>query len=243
MSYFGNKQEGEKILRGAFTFSRNNNIYSEESFEVYREKKTLSFSFYSEQISRVSTGELLTITSKYRINNDYIPLEVSIDRSLGSQNVKENYIFDPKYTYINYTFENSDGIQTAQISTQPKFFIATSSACTSMLCLRSKKLDTSGKNYYSFLTSKNMWQFTEDPAFKNVVIQRLSQTTENLKLEGSVLQGMRYKLTEGAADENADISPDNIKIWVSQHMTVPYLIEGSDGTKMQIKYLNNLDRD
>ena len=88
-----------------------------------------------------------------------------------------------------------------------------------------------------------MWQFTEDPAFKNVVIQRLSQTTENLKLEGSVLQGMRYKLTEGAADENADISPDNIKIWVSQHMTVPYLIEGSDGTKMQIKYLNNLDRD
>ncbi len=243
MSYFGNKQEGEKILRGAYTFSRNNNIYSEETFEVYREKKTLSYSFYSEQVSRVSTGELLSINTKYKINNDYIPLYVKIERSLGSQQVKELFTFDPKLTHISYSFENSEGIETAQIASQPKFFIATSTACTSMLCLRSKKLDTSGKNYYSFLTSKNMWTYADVPQFKNVVIQRLSQTTENLKLDGNTLQGMRYKLTEGATEDTVDLSPENIKIWVSQHMTVPYLIEGVDGTKMQIKYLNNLERD
>ena len=244
MSYFGNKQEGEKILRGAYTYSRNKNVYCEEQFELYREKKTLSYCFYTEMLSRVSTGELLSIKIKYRFNNDYIPLYVNIDRTLGNQNVVENYTFDPKVTSIKYTFTNEESEEVRHISTNPKFYITTPSTASSMICLRSKKIDTSGKNYYSFCTSKNMWEFNEQPSFKSIVIQKLSATTENLKLDDKNLQAQRYKLTEGHNDdEDGEVSSDSLKIWISQHMTVPYLIEASDGTKVQIKYLNNLERD
>ena len=180
MSYFGNKQEGEKILRGAYTYSRNKNVYCEEQFELYREKKTLSYCFYTELLSRVSTGELLTINIKYRFNNDYIPLLVNINRTLGSQSVSENYSFDPKVTKITYTFSNEDGEHTEYISTNPKFYITTPATASSMICLRSKKVDTSGKNYYSFLTSKNMWEYQECPSFKSIILQRHAATTENL---------------------------------------------------------------
>ena len=89
-----------------------------------------------------------------------------------------------------------------------------------------------------------MWEFNEQPSFKSIVIQKLSATTENLKLDDKNLQAQRYKLTEGHNDdEDGEVSSDSLKIWISQHMTVPYLIEASDGTKVQIKYLNNLERD
>ncbi len=244
MSYFGNKQEGEKILRGAYTYSRNKNIYSEEQFELYREKKTLSYCFYSEMLSRVATGELLTIRVKYRFNNDYIPLLVDISRSLGGQDVSEKYTFDPKLTLINYTFTNEDGQETASISTNPKFYITSPSTASSMLSLRSKKVDASGKNFYTFLTSKNMWEYKEEPSFKSIVMQRHAATTENLKLDDKNLQATRYKLSEGVNDDDeGGASTDSLKIWISQHMTVPYLIEATDGTRIQIKYLNNLERD
>ena len=51
-------------------------------------------------------------------------------------------------------------------------------------------------------------------------------------------------------DDNEDADPhsapgqeNDIRIWCSQHMTIPYLIKDRDGTKIEVKYLNNLDKD
>ncbi|WP_157679740.1 hypothetical protein [Bacteriovorax sp. DB6_IX] len=252
MSYFGNGKEGEKIFRGAYTYMRNTNIYSEESFEVFRDKKEMTYTFVSELISRVSTGELLNINTIYKINKDYTPLYVDINRSLGNSAVNEKYEFDMRRTRINYTFTNNDGERhNCELTTNPKFFITTSASCSSMLYLRSKKFDNTGKNYYTIFTSNNHWQFNEEPSVKNIVIQRISQTSESLKVGKSNLDAIQYKLTEqilgnedGPADPHAPPAQENdIRIWCSQHMTIPYLIKDRDGTKIEVKYLNNLDKD
>jgi hypothetical protein len=252
MSYFGNGKEGEKVFRGAYTYMRNKNIYSEESFEVFRDKKEMTFTFISEIISRVSTGELLNINTLYKINKDYTPLEVDIHRSLGNHSVNEKYEFDQRRTRINYMFKNQDGaVHHSEFSTSPKFYITTSASCSSMLYLRSKKFDNTGKNYFSIFTSNNHWEFKEDPSVKNIVVQRVSQTSEALKVGKSSLDSIQYKVmeqsldsSEDSADPHAPPSQENdIRVWCSQHMTIPYLIKDRDGTKIEVKYLNNLDKD
>lgn len=258
MSYFGNGSLGEKIFRGAYSYSRNNNVYSEENFEVFRDKKEMTYIFQSEMISRVATGELLTIKTNYKINKEFIPLEVDIMRSLGSINVREFYEFDQKKTRINYTFTSEEGETQIDFPTNPKFFITTSATCTSMIFLRSKKFDATGKNFYSLYTSKNLWEYKEEPSLKNIVVQRASQTAENLKLDGNNLQAIQYRLQEFDAEAEAEAQKkqaqnkttkvistpaDELRIWTSQHLTIPYLIKSNDGTKIQVRFLNNLSRD
>lgn len=249
MSYFGNDNEGEKILRGAYSYTRNNNIYSEENFEIFRDKKEMTFTFQSEMVSRVSTGELLNINVNYKINKDYIPVRVEIARNLGGQSVSELYTYDQRRTKINYTFTCNDEEITEEISPGPKFFITTPAACSSMIFLRSKKFDATSKNYYNIYISKNGWEFVEEPSVKNIVVQRVSTTSETLKIDGANLQAIQYKLAEqtngpeAAEAKSGSAQSNDVRIWLSQHMTVPYLIKSQDGTKIQIKFLNNLDKD
>ena len=58
----------DKIYRGAFTFIRNENNYAEEVFDVYRDKKDLSYHYVSEAIVKVSTGEVLNLHVEYSVN-------------------------------------------------------------------------------------------------------------------------------------------------------------------------------
>lgn len=257
MAYFGQGSLGEKIFRGAYGYSRNNNVYSEENFEVFRDKKEMTYTFVSEMMSRVATGELLTIKVYYKINKEFIPLEVDINRTLGNNSVRELYEYDQRKTRINYMFKNGDEETRIDFPTNPKFYITTSATCTSMLYLRSKKFDATGKNFYSLYTSKNLWDYKEEPSLRNIVVQRTSQTSENLKLDGSNLQAVQYKIQEHdlavEAEENKPPPKggiktptpiqEEIKIWTSQHMTIPYLVKANDGTKIQVKFLNNLIQD
>jgi hypothetical protein len=248
MSYFKSTNTGDKIYRGAYTFSRNGVIYCEEEFEVFKDKRDMSVTFVSEQISRVSTGELLSIACVYRVNKKYIPTSVTVHRSLGTNTVIEDFIFDPLRTKIQYTFDNGteEGHHQEEISTSPVFSIATPALCTSMVCLRSKKFDSTSKNYYSLLTSKNMWEFEESPSFQNVIIQKVSQATENLKIADSNLQAIQYKITESDPEDRSKVGTEeaHLKIWLSQHLTIPYVVRDDiSKTKIEIKYLNNLDRD
>ncbi len=250
MSYFGNKKEGEKIFRGAYTYMRNTNIYSEESFEVFRDKKEMTYTFVSEVVSRVATGELLNINTRYVINKDYTPLEVTIHRSLGNQSVKEEYIFDIRRTRINYSFTDAEGqVSKCELATNPKFYITTSATCSSMLYLRNKKFDNTGKNYYSIIVSNNHWAYEGEPTINNIVLQRVTQTSENIKVGDSNLEATQYKLTEQSEDDveidphGPPVAENDLRIWCSQHMTIPYLIKDNSGTKIEVKYLNNLDKD
>ena len=42
--------------------------------------------------------------------------------------------------------------------------------------------------------------------------------------------------------EKSGIVQESLKIWTSPYMTVPYLIKSPDGTKVQVKFLNSLDK-
>ena len=235
------KKLGKKVYRGAYEYKRNDNIYSEETFEVFKDKKDTGLYFVSQIISRVSTGELLNVNINYYVNKNFIPLSVKIEKTLGNQHVEEVFTFNSKTNKLTYVFKDQNGEHESEISTPPKFTISCPSVCTSMLCLRQKKVDTTSKSFFTLFVSQNMWDYEHELESKSIAVQKVTQSPEKLTLDGQNVNAIQYKLyqqlEEGSDEPGAD---DFLRAYVSPHATLPYVIRGEDGTKIQIKYMNNL---
>lgn len=231
----------DKIYRGAFNYFRNENSYAEEMFDVYRDKKEQSYHYISEAVVKVTTGEILNLHVEYIVNKDYIPTFVAIEKVMGKESTREVYEYNSRKNLIVYRFTNSKGDEHVdEISTTPKYHITTPTTASSMLFLRSKKFDASGKNAFNLLTAINQWDYKESPRFKNVLLERASLTTEKMNIDGQNVQATQYKMYDETTDFKASKDPQHIKVFLSQHGAIPYLIRTDDGTKIQIKYLNDL---
>lgn len=232
-----------KAIRGAYKYLRNNTIYSEETFEVFKEKKENAYTFESELHSRVATGELLTMKILYKVNKDYIPVLSMVEKKLGENSVKEIYDFDPRRNVLHYTFlDKNHEYHEVELQTVNKFHITTPSACCSMLYLRSKKFDNSGDNHYNFWTSRNQWEYTGPPTMEIITLKKISTSYEPLTIDGNKLQTLEYRLWKAHEHENNMEQPPFIRIYLSKHVTIPYMIrDDHDNTRIQIKYLNDLE--
>lgn len=232
-----------KLYRGAYNYYRDRNLYCEETFEVFESSTSTGLNFVSELLSRVSTGELLKVSVDYTVNKNYIPTIVTIDHSLGNEQVLETYEFNSKHNKLKYTFKSKEEEDiTKELSTGPIFHIMTPSVCTSMLFLRSKKFNSTGVNNYSIYNNSNQWRFEEGPQMKNLQVEKISQGPEDLTLGASKLQATQYKIF---ANQNDDTLPepgneDFISIYTSPYVTIPYLVKSSDTTSIEVKYLNDL---
>ena len=236
-----------KVFRGAYNYLRNGNIFSEETFEVFKERKEGTYSFEAEMHSRVATGQLLTIKVLYNLNKDYIPTVVLVEKFLGEDITKEAWTYDQRKTKLYYSFLDKNGEKSeVEMSTSPKFHIATPCASPSMLFLRSKKFDTTTKNVYQVWSSRNKWTFEQDPIISGIAVKKISSSFETLVVEDQKLQAMEYQMMEDIEEDTSKKAEPlvlpYIKIYLSKHVTIPYMIrDDEDGTKIQIKYLNDLE--
>tara|TARA_R110002072_G_scaffold64203_2_gene159326 strand:- start:170152 stop:170892 length:741 start_codon:yes stop_codon:yes gene_type:complete len=240
------KPRGDKTYRGSYKYLKGETVYCEEEFEVYRDRKELGMSFFSIIHSRVATGELLTYYIDYQINKEYIPQSVYIEKTLGKEVVTELYTFNSKNNVIDYIFINAKGKKEhKEFITSPKFFIATPAACTSMIFLKSKKEDTTSKNFYNIISSRNQWDFKATPTSKSLGLERISASSVNINIEGSSLQAIEYKIFDPIEFEEVEEQSKHrtLRVHVSKFATIPYIIKSDDGIKIQVKYLNDLDKD
>tara|TARA_R110002049_G_scaffold27158_4_gene93654 strand:- start:397 stop:1125 length:729 start_codon:yes stop_codon:yes gene_type:complete len=232
---------GDKVLRGSYNYYRFNNIYSEETFEVYRDRQDLSIAFYADIHSRVATGELLTVNVDVKLSKEFVPTFVKVVRTLGKDMATETYTYQKSNSTVLYTFKTDSESEEAKIPISSKFHVATPAACSSMVFLKSKKEDTTSKNLYHLIQTDNKWKFEGVPEVKIIAMQRVGTGMENVVIDGHSVQATHYRLFE----DNNDIvdSPPALKVHVSKHATIPYTIKSDDGTRIQIKFLNDLDRE
>jgi hypothetical protein len=231
----------DKIYRGAFNYYRNDSSYAEEIFDVYKDKKDQSLHYVSEAIVKVTTGEVLNLHVEYIVNKEYIPQKVIIEKIMGKESTRETYEYIQRRNHLLYQFSNSKGDEhNEEISTAPKYHIATPTAASSMLFLRSKKFDTNGKNHFNILVGFNQWDYKEAPKFKNVILERVSLTVEKINIDGQNVQATQFKIFDEETDFKMAKDPQHIKVSLSPHGAIPYVVRSDDGTKIQIKYLNDL---
>lgn len=231
----------DKIYRGAFNYYRNENIYAEENFDVYRDNKNQSYHYVSEAVVKVSTGEVLNLHVEYSVNKEYIPTFVMVEKIMGKEATKESYEYNFKRNLLNYKFSSTKNEEfTIEIPTAPKYHISTPTAASSMLFMRSKKFDTNGKNAFNILVGFNQWEYKESPFFKSIILERASLTTEKINIDGQNVLATQFRMYDEKTDFKNTKEPPHVKIFVSQHGGIPYMIRTDDGTKIQIKYLNDL---
>jgi len=239
------KPHGDKVYRGAYNYYKGDNLYAEEEFEVYKDRKELGMTFFGELHSRVATGELLSVYLDYTLTKDYIPQKLIIEKTLGKEVVKEVFAFNPRTNVIDYIFISNRGQEHVEVLVPPRFGITTPLSCTSMLFLKSKKEDTTAKNYFQVLSVKNQWRYEHAPYQQSIVAERTALAAENLNLEGQSVPATPYKMWDASdlEKEDDDSTPPFSTVQISKHSTIPYLIRSQDGLKIQIKYLNDLDKD
>jgi hypothetical protein len=237
-----NYRKDDKIFRGAFTYQRNESTYADETFDVYRDKKEQTFHYVSESVVKVTTGEMLKIQVEYIVNKEYIPTYVRIEKIMGKETSKEIYEYNSKKNQLIYTFTSSKNEEPhkVEIVTAPKFHITTPTAASSMLFMRSKKFDANGKNFFNILIANNQWDYKEAPVFKNMALERVALTSEKMNIDGQNVNATQYRMFDEGVDFKTVKEPPHIKIFLSQHGGIPYMIRTEDGTKIQIKYLNDL---
>lgn len=239
------KPRGDKVYRGAYKYFKGETLYGEEEFEVYKDRKELGMTFFAEIHSRVATGELLTVYMDFTLNKDYIPNKLLIERVLGESAVQEIYDFNPRTNTLDYLFISKKGQDHLQLQVPPKFSISTPTACSSMLFLKTKKEDTTAKNMYAVISSTNQWKCENPPFQQTLVAERAALASESFTIEGQSVQATPYKIydkTDVDNEEDLDELPA-ITTQISKHSTIPYLIRSQDGIRIQIKYLNDLDKD
>ncbi|CAM9906760.1 unnamed protein product [Chrysoparadoxa australica] len=240
------RPRGEKVYRGAYNYYKGDSLYAEEEFEVYKDRKELGMTFFAELHSRVATGELLTVYVDYVVTKEYIPQKLVIERTLGNLIIKEFYDFNPRQSCVDYIFLSKEGQKHARISVPPKFAIMTPTASTSMLFIKTKKEDTTTRNFYPVLTSTNLWKYETEPVQQTIAIERTALASENVSIDGHSVSATPYKIFDAKDLEAAD-DADNVPFTttqISKYATIPYVVKSqADAVRIQIKYLNDLDKD
>lgn len=236
-----NYSKNDRIYRGCYNYYRNDNLYAEENFDVYKDKRDQTLHFISESVMRVSTGEMLNIHTEYITNKEFVPLFVYIEKIMGKEIAKEVYDFSPKRSVITYTFKNTKGDEHVdEIMSPPKFHITTPTALTSMLFIRTKKFDATGKNTYSLVVSDNTWEYTAAPRFTNPIVERVGLSNEKVTIDGQNVLASPFRLFDEVTEFKSVKEPPHVKIYLSPHNGIAYTIRSEEGTKIQIRYLNDL---
>lgn len=229
--------DSEKLYRGAYTYTEQGRMYSEETFEIYKNEDN-SIEYVSTLQSRVANGEFLKIHINYIVNKEFTPIHVTIEKILGSQQVKEYFISDLKAQVITYAFESDDETKEFTLGLPPKFYVATPSLCASFLFFPTKKFDYNTKNFYSVVSADNMWTYDNDPVQKRICVEAPTNQSMNIKVGDSTLQCHQYNIS--LEDE---ITNNPLIIYVSKHMHIPYRVLGPMRTKLEIQYLNHVEKE
>lgn len=242
--------ESDKIFTGAYQYITHGSVYCDEEFEIGRDNKELNFTFHSEIHSRTSTGELLKSTVDFIVNKNYIPLLVRVKKELGNKKCLEQYSLDYKTNLVEYRFDNFlDELQIVEFSVPGRFHIATPATSCSLLFVLAKKLSQTGKTTYISFRSPNHWKYTGPPYQVEIGMEKANTMNQVLKLGNNVkVNATHWKLFEeekdssviGRATKNENPPLD---IYLSKHMSLPYLISPNPDTQVIIKYLNELEPD
>jgi hypothetical protein len=255
----------EKVYRGAYLYKKNDTVYSEEIFHVFKNTIDQSILFKSESLTRVDSGEFLKIESSYKMASNWVPMSAKIKKMLGKQIVYEEFLYDkdsqnllysfigdPDETtmdqnyidldFINNTIFNEGDTYMKSITRMgvpSRFHISLPSTASAILFFNSKKYDPTSKNRYVTVQSVNNWEYKEKPLPKSIYIISQKLDPESIIVNKTILTATKYTVL--IEDDPKKPPPFQTYAYLSKHLAIPYKIEQGD-ISIEIKYLNDYNK-
>lgn len=230
----------EKILEGKFLYTKDGNQYSEELFTVEREDKINgNFTFSSEILSRVSTGEFLKVYVDYELTSLMDPLNVRIKRALGKNKSTERYYINQTDKIVSYTFDGRSGYYDFEKVVNGKFTIGTPAFCTSAIMTLMRKIDPVQRTSYVVLSTDNIWNY-QSPFKENIIFVELkSHEPVELMINDNELSATMCHFIEDDRDKAK--TPPPASFYLSKHFNIPYKAEFPGGIEVIIDKLKVLE--
>ena len=226
----------EKLLDGKYFYFKDGAQYSEEVFKITREDKPQgNYTFKSEILSRVSTGEFLKVYVDYEVSHHFEPLNVQVKRSLGRRKSTERYIIDTKDRSVYYSFDGADGHNEMERIVTAKAHIATPSFLTSALMTQTKRIDSTKVTRYAIITSQNLWSYESPFIESEVYVDLKSLVPVELEINGKTLTGTHCIMFEG---EKNKFETD---FYLSKYFNIPYRAVFPNGIEVRIETLKTYE--
>lgn len=209
----------EQILEGKFLYYKGKNQYSEELFKLEKEDKTNgNYTFSSEILSRVATGEFLKVQVEYELTNQLDPLNVRIKRFLGENSSTERYYVDQNSKTVSYSFDGRDGHNDFEKIVSGKFTIGTPAFCTSAIMTLMKKIDSVQKTQYLIVSSNNIWEYTAPFSENSLHVELKSNEPVQIEINGNELSATLCHFIEDIDTEQKPYG----EFYLSKHFNIPY---------------------
>jgi len=229
----------EKMYEGKFIYSQDNKHYSEETFTVYREDKPQgNYTFSSDILSRVKTGEFLKIHVEYEMTNKFLPTNVQIKRSLGKKKSTERYMFSHKDKEIYYSFNGPTGFHEHTAFVNGHFHIATPAFVTSMTMTQGKKVDPVHRTTYTVLSTNNIWQYEGPFSETHVHIELMSLKPVEVDINGVGLLSTYCQMF--TTDEQSTVHEVGTEFYLSKHLGIPYKALFENDISVMVDKFKNL---
>ncbi|MBT3982636.1 MAG: hypothetical protein HOE90_14855 [Bacteriovoracaceae bacterium] len=234
-------EDTDLIYRGSFNYINDGVSYTQENFEIFHSESSGGLLLKSETLSRASTGDFLKINIQYLVNKKFLPVNVKVEKNLGTLKVTETYISQYKEQSINYHFQNDRGQDIKKvIATPSNYQIATPSVCFSLMFTKSRKPDLNVRTRYILLSSENTWEYVKPIQSLEVYVESPTTKTATINLGDNDLTANVFHLYQHDAGDTKHRDEKPVIYYLSDHLCIPYLVEDPSGLKIEVKSLNDL---
>jgi hypothetical protein len=227
-------QNPEILIEGSYLYYNRDVNYSQENFKFIHHPDNQTYIVSAEILSRIETGEFLKILVRYEMNQQFIPVSVNIERSIGKKYAQEIYKIDTTEQQLHYVFQNSQGSQEFTKTVNAKHYLTSPAVSSSAMFTLTRKFDATGRTPIVFLSSDNDWTYQEPPTEKVVFAEFKTREMSDFQLHGNELSASHLCLYEFDSSQHNIEQP--VDLFLSKHYSVPYqLVQGDQ--KIIIKNL------
>ncbi|MCB9091792.1 MAG: hypothetical protein H6621_03315 [Halobacteriovoraceae bacterium] len=229
-----------KLFSGLYRYERNKKKYADEYFEIYENYDSKNILYHSTFMSRLQTGQFLSVESLYELNDKFRPVRVAIDRRVGIHEVSEEFAFSKFDRGVKYSFRSKDTQISKDIPAGKTVFIMTPSFLTKTIFAIHRKYGTSARIPYTVIRSENLWQFNKVPAESHLYVTFDTQNMKPVIMGNEEYDTFTIHVYEQDTWSEDDEKP--IVLTIAKDLSIPFESELEDGTRIQIVKLNKFFR-
>ena len=233
----------EKIIEGKYNFIKDKTTHCEEFFNLFQDSSPQgNYTFNSEILSRVETGEFLKIYVDYELTHQFEPVSVRIKRSLGSKKSTERYAVNQKDKVLQYSFTSKLGSGDFEKQINSKFHISCPSFASNLAMTQHRKPDPVHRTPYIVISSNNIWKY-ENPFHEgNIHVELVNSEPRAIKMRsGHEVQAIHMKLFD--EDRLSNPHGKGHDFYVSKYYQIPYKVDFLNGISVEIESMKNYQVD
>jgi hypothetical protein len=226
--------KAEILLEGSYLYYQKDVNYSQENFKLVQLLDQPQFHVYAEILSRIETGEFLKLTVRYEMNQNFYPVFVRIEKSIGNKYVQEVYKFDAQNQELHYTFQTPKETREFKKPHSSKHYIVCPAFSTAAMFTHTRKFDATGRTPVFLVSASNDWTYQAPPMDRMIFAEFKNRDMEDFRLNNTSLSASHLCLYEHDSSHAGIETPTDI--FVSKHYGIPYQLENGDH-KIVIKNL------